>query len=199
MDMWETGFQPQQPLTGKKRPLPQLGLEWNYFGMGNLEHDDFFQVVDVLSDDDTDVDSLYTVAPAKKICTVNIKLENNHKSQPAFQGQMKKGSWLPSEEKILLHVVYVFACFELKYIAEAAWKCGINRPRRAIGKKIKRFLRFDKWRLRVVRDTRRSILAIVDKYDMKVLSDVEYETLESVRAEYAAQGMGTDAPLYTPN
>mmetsp|Transcript_34768 Transcript_34768/g.55750 ORF Transcript_34768/g.55750 Transcript_34768/m.55750 type:complete len:192 (+) Transcript_34768:263-838(+) len=77
------------------------------------------------------------VAKEMKPTTVPKPVKPTSSPAPAqaLKGKISTGSWLPREEKILLHLMYAFASFELKTIAEVAWKCGILRPRRAIDKK----------------------------------------------------------------
>mmetsp|Transcript_18431 Transcript_18431/g.29996 ORF Transcript_18431/g.29996 Transcript_18431/m.29996 type:complete len:289 (-) Transcript_18431:1185-2051(-) len=147
--------------------------------------------------------SLHLQPPAPKKARTSPPVPQRKSPPPArkatskpFQGPLDTGAWLPHEDKVLHHIIYAFASFELKIIAEVAWKCGIHRPRRAIDKKVKRILRFDKWRERNIKKIKQEIRNISEARDMQFLSASEDMTFERVRAEYDALNMPSERMLF---
>ncbi|GBG33059.1 Hypothetical Protein FCC1311_092832 [Hondaea fermentalgiana] len=106
-----------------------------------------------------------------------------------FVGAVTTGPWRLEEEKLLLHIMYTFIDAELRTMAVVAWKCGIHRPKRAIDKKIKRTLRFSKWRERDIPSAQSEILRLLREKTFAALPQSQYDCLAAVRVELQRLGL----------
>jgi len=97
-----------------------------------------------------------------------------------------KVPWNQTEERIILNIVYHFVDKDLKSISQIVQNCGVNRSNRAIDKKLKRLLQFDKWNSRVQSEIQTSIGQLVSSDPGLQLSTKEAEQLEHVKAQYGA-------------
>ncbi len=85
----------------------------------------------------------------------------------------KKRPWTTLEERIVLHLVYSFCDRDLRTISGLAQKCDVNRSTRAIDKKLKRIVFFDKWHNRCQEDIRAKIIHIVVTQPLALPADVQ--------------------------
>mmetsp|Transcript_13718 Transcript_13718/g.30330 ORF Transcript_13718/g.30330 Transcript_13718/m.30330 type:complete len:211 (+) Transcript_13718:62-694(+) len=97
-----------------------------------------------------------------------LQLDNNQKvepSSPKSQGENEvvQGRWTKKEMSILLFVTKKFIAQNLKVIGDICLFCGVNRPRRAIDKQLKRMLQYERW-------SRRKPLELKSTIDNLILS-----------------------------
>eukprot|EP00516_Mucochytrium_quahogii_P001209 CAMPEP_0203759656 /NCGR_PEP_ID=MMETSP0098-20131031/12759_1 /ASSEMBLY_ACC=CAM_ASM_000208 /TAXON_ID=96639 /ORGANISM=" , Strain NY0313808BC1" /LENGTH=252 /DNA_ID=CAMNT_0050652761 /DNA_START=2524 /DNA_END=3282 /DNA_ORIENTATION=- len=120
------------------------------------------------------------VEPQMAVAKPTIKQEV---AEP-FTGPLTTGSWLFSEDRLLMHIIYGYVAYDLKTIAEVAWKCGIRRTRRAVDKKVKRILRFEKWRNRKINETKLTLKILMREREVLDLPESDMQTLQAVRVEF---------------
>mmetsp|Transcript_17203 Transcript_17203/g.29479 ORF Transcript_17203/g.29479 Transcript_17203/m.29479 type:complete len:231 (+) Transcript_17203:1192-1884(+) len=162
-------------------------------------HDDLLiteSIVECLTDEETcgyrSSDSSTSSQTTTKRRRTNKPHDEIFQDPQLFKGQKQTGTWKEHEDKLLLHIMYAFISVELRTIAAVAWKCGIRRPRRAIDKKIKRTLRFGKWRDREVRAVRSHIQEIMVERKMQSLDENEEKLFEEIREHFKQLGVPSE-------
>eukprot|EP00516_Mucochytrium_quahogii_P008015 CAMPEP_0203747082 /NCGR_PEP_ID=MMETSP0098-20131031/2336_1 /ASSEMBLY_ACC=CAM_ASM_000208 /TAXON_ID=96639 /ORGANISM=" , Strain NY0313808BC1" /LENGTH=408 /DNA_ID=CAMNT_0050635399 /DNA_START=236 /DNA_END=1462 /DNA_ORIENTATION=- len=96
-----------------------------------------------------------------------------------------KKPWQEIEERMILHFVYHFVDKDLKTISQIAQKCDIQRSTRAIDKKLKRLLNFEKWNTRVQADIQSTIQRICKEQEVD-LSHSDIARIEAVKRRFGA-------------
>jgi hypothetical protein len=84
-----------------------------------------------------------------------------------------KRPWTPLEERVMLHLVYSFCDRDLRTISALSQKCDLHRSTRAIDKKLKRIVFFDKWHSRSQDNIRAKIIHIVTTQPLALPADVQ--------------------------
>jgi len=135
--------------------------------------------------------------PVKRLCKRknSSSMGSINKDASLFQGDFDVGPWQEREQQILLHVLYCFLTSELRIVAEVAWKCEIFRPKRAIDKKVKRILKFSKWRERDLDIIRAELAQIMTDCGIAKLCPDDLEIVEETRQQYLALGLPSTLPL----
>ncbi|GBG28809.1 Hypothetical Protein FCC1311_050302 [Hondaea fermentalgiana] len=108
----------------------------------------------------------------------------------------RKGKWNIEEEILLLHVVYCFIDRELKDIAVIAYHCGISRSSRAIDKKLKRVVYFEKWKKRDIPDMHAKLAAVLEKRGWTNLNASGQAVIANARRQAALRREASFAPVY---
>ena len=124
----------------------------------------------------------------------NASMNDKAKEKDAKTGKTVQvqftGQWAVSEEAILLRLTTGMIQCELKTIAEAAQKCGIERGVRAIDKKLKRLIDFKSWKDRnpeqVVEKVAKLMLRDVEGYKLK---PDKMEQIEKTIKEFTSVGV----------
>lgn len=96
-----------------------------------------------------------------------------------------KKPWEEKEERMILYVVYYFVEKDLKTISQIAQRCDIDRSIRAIDKKLKRLLNFEKWNSRVQTEIQSNIRTIFRDRNI-TFTKVQRDKLAQAKREFAA-------------
>mmetsp|Transcript_5148 Transcript_5148/g.10663 ORF Transcript_5148/g.10663 Transcript_5148/m.10663 type:complete len:662 (-) Transcript_5148:435-2420(-) len=115
------------------------------------------------------------------------------------EGKYRKGKWDIEEEILLLHVVYCFLDRELKDIAVIAFDCGISRSSRAIDKKLKRVVPFEKWKKRDISQMQDRLAAVLHTRGWMELDPSGRTMIQRARDRARARGESSYEPAYTKN
>ena len=126
---------------------------------------------------------------AKKSKGVQRALELNDDALSASpksdnEGEVKIGRWKKNEMAILLFVAKTFIKGNLKVIGDVCLACGVNRPRRAIDKQLKRMLQYERWSKRNMSTVSKTIDAVIAQRGL-VLSVDAREKLDQAVEEQA--------------
>jgi hypothetical protein len=107
--------------------------------------------------------------------------ERARTSSSASSSVKIKRPWTPLEERVTLHLVYYFCDKDLRTISALAQKCDVHRSTRAIDKKLKRIVFFDKWHNRSQEEIRAKIRHIVATQPLALPAEVQCMIDNAVR------------------
>uniref|UniRef100_A0A7S2RPL1 Uncharacterized protein n=1 Tax=Mucochytrium quahogii TaxID=96639 RepID=A0A7S2RPL1_9STRA len=92
-----------------------------------------------------------------------------------------QGRWRNEEMIVLLHVSQAFIAEDLRVIGDIAYFCGVQRPRRAIDKQLKRMLKYDRWANRNIKELEQQIKAVILEQPVQTLTPSQASHLQTAR------------------
>lgn len=126
-----------------------------------------------------------TAALASSSASASASASDSGASAKKTKVKKNKKPWVPDEVRMVLLLVYFFVERDLKSISQIAQKCSVVRTTRAIDKKLKRILHFEKWNGRVQGDIQAAIREICAATPVS-LSQEQVAMLQAVTVEFQA-------------
>ena len=99
--------------------------------------------------------------------------------------QYNKGRWKPYEISMLIHVAQLnIENGALSSICDICSLSGLQRPRRAVDKQLKRLLKYDTWLKRDIESTKKRIAEFYSDFGNCGLTNEQVERIEKTNCDY---------------